>query len=134
MRLDGRSDYREKRQRTAALQNLRSSARAAELRNVLECGSPLPLSVRGAGGLKTFGPASRGFTLIELMIVVVLMGILAAMIIPEMKGSFEDALLRSAARKLVSAFNLAHSSAITQSQVCRVRFDKKTARYFIERP
>src|SRR4051812_7971774 len=77
---------------------------------------------------------SWAFTLIELMIVVVLMGILAAMIVPAMKGSFEDALLKSTARRLVSAFNLAHSGAITQGQLHRVRFDKTNSRYVIERP
>jgi prepilin-type N-terminal cleavage/methylation domain-containing protein len=42
----------------------------------------------------------RAFTLIELMVVIVLIGIMTAMIIPEMKGTFEEALLRSTAREL----------------------------------
>ena len=44
----------------------------------------------------------RAFTLIEMMTVLVLIGIMIAMIIPEMKGTFEDALLRSTSRDLVS--------------------------------
>jgi len=38
-----------KRQRTAALQNLRNIVRLTGSRSVLECGSPLPLFVRGEG-------------------------------------------------------------------------------------
>ncbi len=75
----------------------------------------------------------RGFTLIELMIVVVLVGIMTAMIIPEMKGTFEDALLRSTARKLVNILNLAYSQAVTVSQPHRVRLDRKSGHYVMER-
>ena len=50
---------------------------------------------------------SSGFTLVELMVVIALMGIMAAMIIPEMRGTYGDALLRSGARSLseVSTFS-----------------------------
>ena len=75
----------------------------------------------------------RGFTLIELMVVVVLIGIMTAMIIPEMKGTFEDALLRSTARKLVNILNLAYSQAVTVSQPHRVRLDRKSGHYVMER-
>src|SRR5438034_7415726 len=74
-----------------------------------------------------------GFTLIELTVVIVLIGIMAAMIIPEMKGSYEDALLRATSRRLVDVFHLAYSRAVSQNQLHRVRFDKITGRYFIER-
>ena len=67
------------------------------------------------------------------MVVLVLIGIMAALIIPEMKGTFEDALLRSTARKLVSAFNLAASQAVTVNQLHRVRLDRKAGRYILER-
>ena len=39
------------------------------------------------------------FTLIELMVVIVIIGIMTAMMIPEMKGTFQDALLRSTSRE-----------------------------------
>lgn len=74
-----------------------------------------------------------GFTLIELMVVLVLIGIMTALIIPEMKGTYEEALLRSTARKLVSVFNLANSRAIALHQLHHVRLDRKDGRYSVER-
>ena len=67
------------------------------------------------------------------MVVIVLIGIMTAMIIPEMKGTYEDALLRSTARKLVDVYSLANSHAISLNQLHRVRLDRKNGRYFIER-
>lgn len=75
-----------------------------------------------------------GFTLIELMVVIVLVGIMAAMIVPEMKGTYENALLRSTSRKLVSAFNLASSRAVALSEVHRIQLDPRNGRYLVERP
>ena len=73
------------------------------------------------------------FSLIELMVVLVLIGVMTAVIIPEMKGTFEDALLRSTSRKLVDAFNVANSRAITINQLHRVRIDRTQGRYILER-
>ena len=80
-----------------------------------------------------FRQATRAFTLIELMVVVVLIGIMSAMIIPEMKGTYEEALLRSTSRELVNVFSLAYSQAVTVNQLHRVRLDPKTGRYFVEK-
>jgi prepilin-type N-terminal cleavage/methylation domain-containing protein len=73
------------------------------------------------------------FTLIELMTVMVLIGILSAMIIPEMKGTFEDALLRSTARELVDVIELASSRAISLNQTLRLNLDAPGGHYEIER-
>src|SRR5436309_8118825 len=75
----------------------------------------------------------NGFTLMELMIVLVLIGIMAAMVVPEMKGSFEDAVLRSSARKLVDVFSLTYSRAVSFNQLHRIRLDNSTGRYVVER-
>ena len=73
------------------------------------------------------------FTLIELVIVIVLIGIAAAVIIPEMKGGYQDALLRSTSRELVNLFSIASSRAVSLNQLHRVRIDPGTGRYLIER-
>jgi type II secretion system protein H len=75
----------------------------------------------------------RGFTLIELMVVIVLIGILTAVMVPAMKGTYEDALLRSTGRELVNVFSVAYSRAVSLNQLHRVRLDETTGRYFIER-
>ncbi len=74
----------------------------------------------------------QAFSLVELMVVVILIGILAAMIIPEMKGTYEDALLRSASRDLVNAFSVAYSRAVSVNTPHRVRLDPRTGRYVVE--
>ena len=73
------------------------------------------------------------FTLIELMVVIVLIGIMTAMILPEMKGTYEDALLRSTSRELVSVCSLASSHAVSVNQAHRLRLDQKTGHYSIEK-
>ena len=75
----------------------------------------------------------RAFTLIEMVVVVVLIAVMAAMIIPEMKGSFDDALLRSTSRDLINVFDLASSRAVSLNQSCRVELDTQSGRYFVER-
>ncbi|MHB8520391.1 MAG: pilus assembly FimT family protein [Limisphaerales bacterium] len=80
------------------------------------------------------GARRLGFSLIELMVVLVLMGIMMATIIPEMKGTYEDALLRTNGRKLLSVFDLAYTRAITVNQLHRVRLDRKTGHYSVEHP
>lgn len=75
----------------------------------------------------------NGFTLVELSVVVVLIGIMLSLIIPEMQGTYEDALLRASARKIVSVCSLAHSQSITTGEDHRVRLDLKQNRYTLER-
>ena len=75
----------------------------------------------------------RAFTLIELVVVIVLIGIMAAAIIPEMKGTFGDALLRSTGRDLVNIFSFASSRAVGLGQCYRVKFDAPNGRYAVER-
>ncbi|MBX3734006.1 MAG: GspH/FimT family pseudopilin [Verrucomicrobiae bacterium] len=72
------------------------------------------------------------FTLIELMVVLALIAILSAVILPEMRGTLEDAALRSSARRLVDAFSLANSRAIALSRPHRVRVDRRSGDYVIE--
>lgn len=72
------------------------------------------------------------FTLIELMVVCMLVVILTAVIVPEMRGTFQGSLLRATSRNLVDAFDLAYSHAVSRDEVDRVRLDVRNARYIVE--
>jgi Tfp pilus assembly protein FimT len=67
------------------------------------------------------------------MVVVVLIGVMTAMIVPEMKGTFEEALLHATGRQLISACNLAYSQAVSGSRLHQLRLDLKNGRYELER-
>ena len=67
------------------------------------------------------------------MVVLILIGILSAMILPEMRGTYGDALLRSSARELVNTFKLAYSEAVSRNQVHVVRLEEKTGHFVMER-
>lgn len=71
----------------------------------------------------------RAFTLIELMVVCILLAILTAIIVPEMRGSYQDSLLRASSRKLMDVFDLAYSHAVSRDEVDRVRLDAQNSKY-----
>lgn len=77
--------------------------------------------------------ARRGFTLVEMMIVIIIVGILSASIVAEMHGTLQDALLRSTSRALIGAFNLASSRAVATNRSHRVRLDQTKHRFVLER-
>lgn len=104
----------------------RKSLHRLEFRGLLRLESPR------AGSAVKIRPSRSGFTLVEMMVVMALIGIVSAMIIPEMKGTYEDALLRSTSRKLVNVFHLAYSRAVTLNQTQRVRLDEGSGRFMME--
>ena len=71
--------------------------------------------------------------MIELMVVIVLIGVMSAAIIPQMRGSYQDALLRSTSRELVETFDVAYSRAVSFNQTLRVVLDENTGRYAVAR-
>jgi type II secretion system protein H len=79
------------------------------------------------------GGRSRGFTLVEMLVVVAIISIMSVAIVAEMHGTFQDALLRSTSRELAGACNVASSRAIAVNRPYRIRLDRVGRRYFLER-
>ena len=75
---------------------------------------------------------SQGFTLVEMMIVLVIASLMTLLILPEMRGTYEEALLRSNARKISNAFRSAYSAAVITHQQHRVRIDPSDAHLTVE--
>jgi type II secretion system protein H len=73
------------------------------------------------------------FTLVELMIVVVVVAILSAVLVSEMKGTFEGELLHSTSRSLTGALGVAYRQSVTSNQPHRLRIDATKGRFMIER-
>jgi len=74
----------------------------------------------------------RGFTLIELMVVLGVVSVLAVMIVPRFEGTYRRSLLRATARELAAAVDLASSRAAMTARVHRLRADPLSGEWAIE--
>jgi prepilin-type N-terminal cleavage/methylation domain-containing protein len=71
---------------------------------------------------------SRGFTLVEILSVIVILGIASAIIIPQM-GTRDDMRAAAAARTLVADLIYAQNQAITSGRWVYVKFDVANNKY-----
>jgi type II secretion system protein H len=71
---------------------------------------------------------ARGFTLLELLVVVALMSLMAGMVVPRMAGSLDRMNARTAARKVSAALRHARSQAAAEKKtfVVQVNFSERT--------
>lgn len=75
----------------------------------------------------------KGFTLVELVVVMVIIAICAALTIPNFAAWMRSYHLRSAARDMVSILRTANMRAITNSREYRVYFSDDHEKYWLER-
>ena len=65
----------------------------------------------------------RGFSLVEVMIVVGLVAILAAITVPSVAGALQRYELLTSAQQVVSTIRAARTQAVSRNQVLKVRFN-----------
>ena len=76
--------------------------------------------------------STAGFSLLELMVVVIILAILSAVTVAEFSGTREEAHLRASARRLVMLLRLSHSQAVTTHKIHRLALKVDTGRFWIE--
>jgi type II secretion system protein H len=77
---------------------------------------------------KGFG-SERGFTLLELMVVMVVFGLLCALAYPSFKEWRKNQIYKKAAREVVMVFRETRSRAINSNREHRVEFEPATNKY-----
>ncbi len=84
----------------------------------------------GTGG--DAGGVQAGFTLLELLAVLALMGLLLGLTLPSLMHTWEREKHRAALRELTTALRTARSEAVTKSQTVRLFLNLQTGRYRLE--
>lgn len=86
----------------------------------------------GSSGRSNSSSVEAGFTLLELMAVLVMMTLLLGLVLPSLLRSWEREKSRAALRDLTLALRTARSEAVTGSLRKRVFLDLGTGRYWLE--
>lgn len=76
-------------------------------------------------------PQSRGFTLIELTVVIVILGVMLALIIPRL-GELGEANLKRSARHLTGMIRFLKDESQARKSVYRLQFDVPAGHYWAE--
>ena len=70
-----------------------------------------------------FPVKSRGFTLLELLVVLVIISLMSALIVPSLAGSLSGMNLKTNAKKISAALRYAQSRAVSEKVTCEAWFD-----------
>jgi len=73
----------------------------------------------------------KGFTLIELMVVIVVLGVMMTLVIPQL-GNIGDANLKRSARHLTGMVRFLRDEAQAKKTIYRLRFDIQGNKYWTE--
>ncbi len=74
----------------------------------------------------------RGMTMIEIMIVVVILGVMAMVAVPQMSGMNRKNKLRAAARQIVALTKAARAEAVFGERTTELVLDVKKQRYWLD--
>jgi len=73
------------------------------------------------------------FTLVELLVVLTIIAVTAAMVVPRLQGSLRAMRVREAALTLAESIRFAQMLAVDRQRTVRIRIDRGHRRYFLER-
>lgn len=76
-------------------------------------------------------PARGGFTLLELIFVLLLMAVAVAIVMPSLSGTVKGRRVGDTAAQLVTLTNYAHNQAISEGRVYRLNFDSSGRGYWL---
>ncbi|NNG47384.1 MAG: prepilin-type N-terminal cleavage/methylation domain-containing protein [Deltaproteobacteria bacterium] len=76
--------------------------------------------------------SARGFTLLELIVVLFLAGIVAALVAPSFSGTLESSRLRSGTAEVRATLTLARTLAASGSRLRSVAFDIERGEYVVD--
>ncbi|MBT8405846.1 MAG: prepilin-type N-terminal cleavage/methylation domain-containing protein, partial [Deltaproteobacteria bacterium] len=85
-----------------------------------------------ASGRKLNQELPTGFTLLETLIVLLLLGIVAMVSLPSLHGALEDSHLSSATSEVINALEFAQLTAVSSGSKTRVTIDAGTDNILVE--
>jgi type II secretion system protein H len=74
----------------------------------------------------------RGFSLLEMLLVLAIAGMIAAVVIPSLPGAIESARLRGSAEEVRATLTLARTLAVSEARLRAVAFDLERGAYGVE--
>lgn len=83
-------------------------------------------------GMKKYAKESSGFSFVELMVVIALIGILSAIVLPGFLRSLPEKRLKNAARNLYADMQRARLLAVKENRTVRIRFDTTDNFYYLD--
>jgi general secretion pathway protein H len=86
----------------------------------------------GAAARGRVSRSAVGVTLIELLVVLVLMGVIAAMVVPMISGQVSTTELKGAAREVAAGLRFARSEALAKRREMRLVFDLEQRSFRID--
>ena len=81
--------------------------------------------------MRTLATGKKGFTLIEIIVVMAIISILASMTIPRLYAGSRSSRLRGSARRLLVAAQYARNFATSHRAKCRLMIDRNNQQYVL---
>lgn len=73
----------------------------------------------------------NGFTLIEILLVVIVLGVIAGLTLPNMRGAYNDVILKTSVNDLAFLMRYAQSRAVSKASEVRLEFNSDNDRYWL---